>query len=197
MTWLQYSAAPLPTHLTQLPGAGGVRDSASPLAAAAAAVSQTILAFTGELAVAHDPAERHALALQLVQVGLAQPALRDEIIVQLLRHLRGNPSLRSRARGSVLLLCCFSAFAPSEALENHAEASLRFEWSATAAADASASSAVSSLADTAPVPADSLLFVMHRTAHWTARESPADAASESFSSDALEAVGNALRAYRA
>jgi hypothetical protein len=163
VSWLEHSSVPLPTSLTR-PTAD-----AAGFEAAAVAISNTILAFCGELAFP----DQTALAVQLVQVGLVQASLRDEILVQLLRHLNGNTSPASRSRASALLLCCLSFFAPSEALENFVEAFVRFTWDPVAAADAAAAAAfVESGAGSdgtarapEPVSADRLLLAMHKTTH--------------------------------
>jgi hypothetical protein len=187
VAWLVHSSVPLPTSLTrpaQAPPAASTAADAAGFEAAAVAVSNTILAFCGELAFP-DPT---ALAVQLVQVGLVQASLRDEILVQLLRHLNGNPSPASRGRASALLLCCLSFFAPSEALENFVEAFLRFTWEPVAVADAaSAAASVERGAGSdgaaptpEPVSADRLLLAMHKTTHLTGLAEAGRAAAPSL-----------------
>jgi hypothetical protein len=142
--WISYSASPLPKgmHLTKL---------SHPLNEAASALSHTILAFSGELYFQ----DILLLAAQLVHVGIMQSELRDEILVQLARHLTGNPNAVSAKRAAALLHLCVSCFAPSEVLENYLEAFVRRE-----------------LSSTHPEYADAVLRALHRTAFVGSRSEP-------------------------
>jgi len=80
-----------------------------------------ILAFMGDRPLARP----HALASELLELCLAHVDLRDEVFLQLIKQLNGNPSIASMERGWVLLHLALCTFPPSEDLENHVELFLR------------------------------------------------------------------------
>jgi hypothetical protein len=151
--WLTFSSAPLPAPLTVLPPA---------LRPAALAINRTILGFCGDA-----PFDRPLLlAAQLVQVANLHVALRDEIYLQLMRHLSRGSSIASAGsgtqrdlltlslseqRGWQLLYLCLRSFPPSEELEN------TLEWMVRTRLDA----VPNEVSDKASV----FLLALHRTAY--------------------------------
>lgn len=83
--------------------------------------ARDVLCYTGELPVTYP----RQVAQEMVARGLAHPALRDEMLAQLLRHLTQNKSVASVTRGWQLLLLLLSSFPPGEAFENYVERFLR------------------------------------------------------------------------
>ncbi|XP_055047421.2 unconventional myosin-XV [Misgurnus anguillicaudatus] len=55
----------------------------------------------------------------IIQVGLNNPALRDEILCQIANQVWRNPNPDNSERGWLLLLACLSAFAPSTKMEKY------------------------------------------------------------------------------
>jgi hypothetical protein len=80
-----------------------------------------VLAFMGDRPLARP----HALASELLELCLAHADLRDEVLLQLIKQLNGNPSIASMERGWVLLHLALCTFPPSEDLENQVELFLR------------------------------------------------------------------------
>lgn len=80
-----------------------------------------ILAFMGDRPLARPM----TLACELIDACLRTPELRDEVLLQLVKQLTGNPSVASLERGWVLLHLALMHFPPSEDLENHVELFLR------------------------------------------------------------------------
>lgn len=62
---------------------------------------------------------REMLAQYILQVGLAQSSLVDEIYVQLMKQLTKNPKRDSSIRGWSLFAMCAESFPPSAALEDY------------------------------------------------------------------------------
>lgn len=110
--YLQWQAAPLATSLLVLP---------PPAAAFAARISGVLRQLTGDAPCK----DLERATLELVQTCLAEPALRDETLAQLMAQLTGCPSAARAEAGWVLLRVCLAAFPPSEAFENVLEAFLR------------------------------------------------------------------------
>eukprot|EP01138_Halocafeteria_seosinensis_P003721 gb/GECG01003804.1/.p1 GENE.gb/GECG01003804.1/~~gb/GECG01003804.1/.p1 ORF type:complete len:252 (+),score=20.50 gb/GECG01003804.1/:1-756(+) len=57
------------------------------------------------------------MAQEILQKGLEQPDLRDEIYLQLCKHITNNPSTNSQLRAWQIMLMCLGTFPPSEELE--------------------------------------------------------------------------------
>jgi hypothetical protein len=110
---LRFQTDPLHTSLTLLQSADARR--------AAVKTFRNILAFMGDRPLSKPV----ALGQEVLALGHAVPELRDEILLQLLKQLSGNPSIASASRGWVLLYLCLSTFHPSDEFENHLELWLR------------------------------------------------------------------------
>jgi hypothetical protein len=182
-----YSRVPLAVSLTRLDPA---------MANAAVAISRSLRGVTGEAVFAQP----ELLAQQLIQVCLTQVSilpwlpvlivvfalililtqagLRDEVLLQLMRHCTGNPSPVSFVRGARLLLLCLSTFPPSEPAENFVEAWIRRSYApavaaVTGAGAVSASYASGSGSQTEAAPSSmQLLQALHRTAFVGMAEAP-------------------------
>jgi hypothetical protein len=110
---LRFQTEPLHTSLTLLQSADARR--------AAVKTFRNILAFMGDRPLSKPVALGH----EVLALGHAVPELRDEIFLQLLKQLSGNPSIASASRGWVLLYLCLCTFHPSDEFENHLELWLR------------------------------------------------------------------------
>ncbi|CAK9109242.1 High molecular weight form of myosin-1 (High molecular weight form of myosin I) (HMWMI) [Durusdinium trenchii] len=110
---LSHSSTPIPMSLTKLPSA--------PASSLAIKLFRALLGYMGDRPYSY-PA---SLAQEILQVGLSVVEVRDEVLLQLVKQLNDNPSLKSRQRGWLLLTLVLRTFPPSEALENFFELWLR------------------------------------------------------------------------
>lgn len=65
------------------------------------------------------------LAVELIETGVREAWLRDELYCQLMKQLTANPSLESSARGWQLMLLMLSTFAPPQEIEDYVEYFIR------------------------------------------------------------------------
>ncbi len=110
---LRYQAEPIHTSLLAI--------TAKPLRRTAVKTFRQVQAFMGDRPVAKPS----ALAQDIMQEAIANPELRDEVLLQVMKQLRDNPSSASIERGWVLLQLLLRTFSPSEEAENFVEHFLR------------------------------------------------------------------------
>jgi len=107
---MSWSPEPLSQPLTHL--------STPELVTVALTTSKNILGFTGDRVTRNKSPVELATAIVTLLLDSPQEA-RDEALLQLCKHLRGNPSPKSIEMGWQLLLICLAAFAPSKQLGPH------------------------------------------------------------------------------
>ena len=107
---MSWGPEPLSQPLTHL--------STPELVTVALTTSKNILGFTGDRVTRNKSPVELATAIVTLLLDSPQEA-RDEALLQLCKHLRGNPSPKSIEMGWQLLLICLAAFAPSKQLGPH------------------------------------------------------------------------------
>lgn len=78
-----------------------------------AQIHKSLLGYMGDKSMAF-PA---TLAQDILQKGLEQPQLRDEIYLQIMKQLSSNPTADSIAKGWQVMCMCVSTFPPSMEFE--------------------------------------------------------------------------------
>lgn len=61
------------------------------------------------------------LAVEIIQIGVQTPELRDEVYCQVIKQLTDNPSQEATTKAKKLLGCCLRFFPPSREFENYLE----------------------------------------------------------------------------
>jgi len=116
--FLTFSKEPIHTSLTQLEMIEEVpKEHQKQLVKQATKVHKNILGFAGDRQLSYPT----MLAKEILQKGLEEPHLRDEIYCQLVKHVSSNPTPSSVSQGWKLMRLCLSTFPPSEEFENYLE----------------------------------------------------------------------------
>ncbi|KAM9775233.1 unconventional myosin-XVB isoform 2-T3 [Syngnathus typhle] len=105
-TWCQPQGTPLQRALTPLEPED---------ACTAVEIYKLIMRFTGESELSES--QEQLLGNYIIEKGQSQPALRDEILVQLIYHTWGLSEEQHNLQSWLLLTCCLCAFSPSPELE--------------------------------------------------------------------------------
>lgn len=112
---LAFNGSATPAPLTAVP---------AHLSAVAVRLSRSVLVAAGEEDAREGDDAAGVVVDDIVELGATCAALRDEVLLQLCRHVTGNPSAASAGLGWRALEACLSSFVPSQELENYLEAFL-------------------------------------------------------------------------
>ena len=107
-----FSKVALPMSLTELDPL---------LSKEATTLFKCLLMYSGERPNPYPP----AMALQVLQAGVAQPELRPEIYFQLMKQLRSNPSADSQRRYWELMALALMSFAPGAGCDDYVHVFLK------------------------------------------------------------------------
>jgi len=82
---------------------------------------KNLMGFMGDRVMAYPD----MLVREILQKGIDQPPLRDEIFVQVIKQTTDNPSMDSQRKGEKVMRLCLATFPPSSSFENYLEIYLR------------------------------------------------------------------------
>jgi hypothetical protein len=109
---LLFSREPMESSLTVLDGKHGI---------VSLRMFKYVLGYMGDRHFTHPL----TVAVEAIQTAYLHPPLRDELFLQIIKQLIGNPSTISVKRGCAMLFATLKMFPPSEDLENYLEIYLR------------------------------------------------------------------------
>jgi len=105
---MDWSKSPIYSALTRLP---------SMLNKEAILTFKNIMGFMGDRVMSFP----NMLAREVLEKGIQQPDLRDEIYIQIIKQVTNNPNPSSTEKGWKMMKMCLDCFPPSREFENYLE----------------------------------------------------------------------------